>query len=110
MIVRAIAKHIKISPSKVREVINVVRGKDVLTADGLLLNINKGAVRHIRKTLKSAVSNAQVKGFKPEQLYISKISADVGPMWKRFKAAAFGRAAKIRRRTAHITVELDLKG
>lgn len=87
-----------------------IRGKDVVNAEGLLNNINKRAKTYIEKTLKSAVANAKVKGFNREQLYISKITADVGPIWKRFKAAAFGRAARILKRTSHITIELDLKG
>ena len=109
MLVKATTKHIRMSPTKIREVINLIRGKDVIRAQGILLNIDKRAKAIIQKVLKSAVSNAAVKGFKAEQLYISKATADIGPMWKRFKAAAFGRATKIRRRTSHITIELDLK-
>lgn len=85
------------------------RGKGVVAAEGILLNIPKRAKEYIQKVLKSAVANAKVKGFAPSELYISKITADVGPIWKRYKAAAFGRATKIRRRTSHITIELDLK-
>ena len=109
MIVKASAKYIRISPSRLREVVDHVRGKKVLAAEGILLNINKRAKLYVRKVLKSAVANAQVKGFSPEQLYISKITADGASMWKRFKAAAFGRAVKIRRRTSHLSIELDLK-
>lgn len=78
-------------------------------AQGILFNISKRAKPYISKVLVSAIANAKVKGFNPAQLYISKITADGGPMWKRFKAAAFGRAAKIRKRTSHITIELDIK-
>lgn len=88
---------------------NCVRGKNVIAAEGILLNISKRAKGYILKVLKAAVANAKVKGLSPEQLHISKITADVGPIWKRFKAAAFGKAAKIRRRTSHITIELDIK-
>jgi large subunit ribosomal protein L22 len=88
---------------------NCVRGKEIAAAEGILFNIGKRAKGYVQKVLHSAVANAKVKGFSPEQLYISKITADVGPIWKRFKAAAFGRAAKICKRTSHITIELDLK-
>jgi len=88
---------------------NYIRGKSVSEAEGLLLNISKRAKGYIQKVLKSAIANAKVKGFNPGQLYVSKVTADNGPIWKRFKAAAFGRAAKIRKRTSHITIELDLK-
>lgn len=109
MLVKARAKFIRISPSRLREVMNCVRGKEVMCAEGILLNITKRAKGYIHKVLKSAVANAKIKGFMPEQLYISKITADGGPVWKRFKAAAFGRAARILKRTSHITIELDLK-
>jgi len=109
MLVKAIHRYIRISPSRLREVINHIRGKDVLTADGILLNINKRAKDPVRKLLKSASANAKVKGFAVEQLYVSKVTADCGSMWKRYKAAAFGRASKILKRTSHLTIELDLK-
>ncbi len=109
MLIKASAKFIRISPSRLREVMDCVRGKEVVTAQGILLNISKRAKEYIKKVLASAIANAKVKGFNPDQLYISKITADGGPMWKRFKAAAFGRATKIKKRTSHITIELDLK-
>jgi large subunit ribosomal protein L22 len=109
MIVKAENKHIRISPPKVRQVMDLIRGKDVISAEAILLNLNKRPKDPILKILKSAVANGKVKGFTAEQLYISKIVCNVGPVWKRFKAAAFGRATSIKRRTAHIQIELDLK-
>lgn len=109
MLVKASAKFIRISPSRLREVMDCVRGRNVAEAQGLLLNISKRAKGYIEKVLKSAIANAKVKGFNPGELYVSKIIADNGPIWKRFKAAAFGRASKIRKRTSHILIELDLK-
>lgn len=88
---------------------DLIRLRGVPEAEAILLNLNKRPKEHIIKILRSAVANAKVKGFKPEQLYISKIICDVGPSWKRFKAAAFGRAASIRKRTSHIKIELDIK-
>lgn len=110
MIAKAITRFVRISPTRLREVMDCIRGSDVVVAEGILNNINKRAKTYIEKALKSAVANAKVKGFNPQQLYISKITADVGPIWKRFKAAAFGRASRILKRTSHITVELDLRG
>lgn len=109
MIVKSQGKFLRISPTKVRQVMDLIRGKDVLAAQGALLNLNKGSVEFLTKILNSAVSNAKVKGFNSEQLYISKIICDVGPTWKRYKAAAFGRAAPIKKRTCHIKIELDIK-
>jgi large subunit ribosomal protein L22 len=109
MIVRSELKHVRLSPPKVRQVIDLIRRKDVPEAEALLIALNKRPKECLLKALRSAIANAKVKGFKPEQLYISKVICDVGPSWKRFKAAAFGRAAPILRRTSHITVELDIK-
>jgi large subunit ribosomal protein L22 len=109
MIVKAEQKHVRVSPTKVRQVIDLIRNQDVLAAQAILGATNKRACEYLIKILKSAVANAKVKGFNPEQLYISRIICNVGPVWKRFKAAAFGRAAPIKKRTAHIRIELDLK-
>ena len=109
MIVKAEGKYLRISPTKVRQVIELIRRKDVLEGQAILDSLNKRPKEHLIKILKSAVANAKVKGFKPEQLYISKIICDVGPSWKRFKAAAFGRATPILKRTSHIRIELDIK-
>jgi len=54
------------------------------------------------------VDNAKQKGLDETQLYISKITADSGPSWKRYRAEAFGRASVILKRTAHLKIELDL--
>ena len=109
MISRAEGKFLRISPTKVRAVADLIRGKDVAYAQCLLLHINKRPKEYLIKILKSAVANAKVKGFSADKLYISKIVCNCGPMWKRFKAAAFGRASSIVKRTVHIKIELDLK-
>lgn len=110
MIVKAESKFLRISPAKVRQVIDPMRNKGVLEAEAILSNLNKRPKEFISKILKQAVANAKVKGFNPEQLYISKIICNVGPTWKRYKAAAFGRAMPIKKRTSHIRIELDIKG
>lgn len=99
----------RISPSKVRQVMDLIRGKEAKEALSVLLNINKRPKEFLIKILKSAIANAKVKGFSIEKLYVSKIVCNPGPRWKRFKAAAFGRAQPIIKRTAHISIELDLK-
>ena len=109
MIAKAENKYIRMSPTKVRLVIDLIRNQDVPKALAILTTINKRAKEHLIKILKSAVANAKVKGFAPEQLYVSKAVCNVGPVWKRFKAAAFGRATPVLRRTSHIKIELDLK-
>jgi len=109
MIAKAEGKFLRISPTKVRQVMDLIRNKDVLIAESILLTLNKRPKEYLMKLLQSARANAKVKGFNPEQLYISKIICNPGPVWKRYKAAAFGRAAPIKKRTSHIRIELDLK-
>ncbi len=109
MIVKAQGKFLRISPMKVRQVIDLIRDKDVVEAKNLLIALNKRPKEHLIKLLDQAVANAKVKGLNLEQLYISKITCDGGPVWKRFKAAAFGRAQPILKRTSHIKIELDIK-
>ena len=109
MIAKAEGKFLRLTPTKVRQVIDLIRHRDVLEAEAILINLNKRPKEYLIKLLKQAVANAKVKGFNPLQLYISKIICDGGPSWKGFKAAAFGRAVPIKKRTSHIRIELDLK-
>ncbi len=108
MIAQAKAKYIRVSPSKVRQVIDLIRGKHVVESQGTLTRVDKGRSKQIGKVLHSAVSNAKQKGLNEDQLYISKVTADQGPVWKRFRATAFGRATGIIKKTTHLTIELDL--
>lgn len=108
MIAKAEGKFLRISPTKVRQVIDLIRHKDALEAQSILTNLNKRPKEYLIKILQSAIANAKRKGFNAQQLYVSKIICNVGPTWKRFKAAAFGRAAPIKKRTSHIKIELDL--
>ncbi len=108
MISQATAKYIRVSPMRARQVIDLIRGKRVADSLAILVHLQKGSTKSISKLLVSAVSNAKSKGLNEDQLYISKITADQGPVWKRFRAASFGRAAQIRKKTSHITIELDL--
>lgn len=109
MLVNAKAKFIKLTPNKVRQVLGLIRGKDVVEALTILSFVDKRPKTQITKVVNSAVASAKAKGIEPRQLYVSKAVCENGPMWKRFRAAAFGRATRIRKRTSHITIELDLK-
>lgn len=109
MVVRAEGKFLRISPTKTRQVVDLIRNKDVLAAEAILVHLNKRPKEYLIKILRQAIANAKVKGFSADQLYISKAICDIGPIWKRFKAAAFGRATPIQRRTSHIRIELDIK-
>lgn len=109
MVVKAQGKFLRISPTKVRQVMNLIRQKDALQAKAILVTLNKRPKEFLIKILNQALANAKVKGFKPEQLYVSRAICNIGPIWKRYKAAAFGRAMPIKKRTSHIRIELDLK-
>ncbi len=109
MIASARGRFIRVAPAKVRQVIDLIRGKDIKTSLVVLQQVHKGSRDRIVKVLNSAVSNAKQKGVIEEQLFISKITADGGPSWGRFRAAAFGRASPIIKRTTHLTIELDLR-
>ena len=108
MIAKAEGRYLRVSPRKLGSVIDLIRGKGVPDSLALLANLNKGSTGLIAKILNSAVSNAKQKGLNEEQLYVSRITANPGPSWKRYRAAAFGRATKIIKRTAHLKIELDL--
>ncbi len=109
MLAKAECKYLRITPTKVRLVLDLIRNKDVIEARNILVAINKRSKEFLLKILNSAIANAKVKGFQPEQLYVSRAICDQGTAWKRFKAGPFGRALPIRKRTSHIKIELDLK-
>ncbi len=108
MEVLAHARHIRISPRKVRLVVDLVRGMDVEKAAAQLRFYRKDAARPVLKLLMSAIANAE-HNFKiaPGGLFISKATVDGGPVLKRWRARAFGRAAGIKKRSCHITIGLS---
>ena len=108
MIAKAIGKHIRVGPRKMRQVINLIRGKRVPESLAILTYTDKGCTKVIYKILNSAIHNAKQKGLTEDQLFISRVIADEGPAWKRYRASAFGRALGIKKRTSHLTIELDL--
>ena len=106
---RVVAKYIKTSPYKMRKVMDLIRGKDVNSAMGLLENVEKRSRIYLIRALKSAIASAKQGGkVKQDDLFIWKITADDGPMMKRYKAQAMGRATMIRKRTSHIIIELGM--
>ena len=109
MAVKAESKYLRISPRKAKIVVDLVRGQSVTQAEALLANLNKKSAFLVKMTLAAAIANAANKGYTKEDLYISKIAVNPGPQLKRYRAAAFGRATVIRKRTAHIVVEVDSK-
>jgi len=108
MIAKAIAKHSRISPTKIRPVMKCVVGVETVRAGFILKALKQKGAGLIDKVLKSAVSNAANKGHKDGKLFISKLVANSGPVLKRYRSASFGRAAVIRKRTTHIILELDI--
>ncbi len=109
MIAKASLQFVRISPRKVRYVIDLIRKKSVSQAHGILNGSPRRAGEIVRKLLNQAVDaaerNSHVNG---QNLFVSKVTADGGPTMKRFRAATMGRASVIRKRTSHICLELDL--
>ena len=98
-------KYLRISPRKVKIVLDLIRGKDVATATAILLNTPKAASEPVLKLLKSAAANAENNHqMDPEKLYVSATYANPGPIIKRMRPRAQGRAFRINKRTSHITI------
>jgi large subunit ribosomal protein L22 len=106
---RASVRGSRMSASKARVVLNLVRGRDVVIADQVLQFTEREAARVIRKVLASAVANAvNNDGLDADTLYIKACYADEGPTLRRFKPRAKGRATRINKRTCHITIVLGV--
>jgi len=107
---RAVAKYVRISPRKIRLVMNQVRGKQVGEALNMLSFTPKRGARILKKLVNSAIANAeQNTGVDVDSLYIVRVYADEGPTLKRWRPRAQGRATSIRKRTSHLTVILNEK-
>ena len=105
---QATARYIRISPRKARYVADLIKGKKVEEALDILTFTPRKASSIISRVLKSAVANAsQNESIDVDTLYIKRIFVDGGPILKRFRPRAMGRANRIRKRTSHITVVLD---
>ena len=107
---KAIAKHVRISPYKVRIVLDIIRGKGYKEAVAILENTPKAASEPVKKVLMSAAANAEHNlGMDKDNLFVAKAYADQGPTLKRVMPRAQGRAFRILKRTSHITIVLDAK-
>ena len=107
MISRAEAKYVRISPFKARMAIRLIKGLNAKKAESILEVLNQKSAFLLKKVLKSAIANAKNKGYEEDKLFISKVVANPGPTLKRFRAATFGRAGAIIKRTSHLLIELD---
>ena len=102
---KAVAKYVRISPRKVRQVVNLIRGKKISDAFAILQFTPNGSTDDVAKVLKSAVAKAGHNyDMNVDELYVTEICVDQGPTLKRIKPRAMGRADQIRKRTSHITV------
>lgn len=102
---KAVEKYIRMSPRKVKYVVDMVKTKPIEDAIDILSLAPKAAAVVVKKAIQSAVANAtENHKMKEEDLFISKILVNEGPTLKRFKPRARGRATRIRKRTTHLSV------
>lgn len=107
---KAVARHVRVTPMKARRIVDLVRGKQAVEALAVLQFAPQAASDPVRKVVQSAIANARVKAdqaseaFDERNLVISEAFVDEGPTMKRFRPRAQGRAARINKRTSHITV------
>jgi large subunit ribosomal protein L22 len=106
-VAKAYLKHARISPRKVKIVLDLIRGKDAGTAMGILKNTNKSASEYLIKLLNSAIANAE-HNFQMDvsKLYVSECFVCPGPTLKRMMPRAKGSADRILKRTSHVTMVL----
>ncbi len=103
---KAILKHARISPRKVKIVLDLIRGQDANMAMAILKNTPKAASEYLIKLLKSAIANAEIKEMDSSRLYISECYVCPGPTLKRMMPRAKGSADRILKRTSHVTIAL----
>lgn len=104
---KATAKYVRMSPSKLKPVTDLVRGKDLNEALTILKFTSGKGAELVEKVVQSAAANAENNhNMNPDELYVAEIYANQGPTMKRFRAGAQGRASMILKRTSHIAVTL----
>ncbi|MBQ4556436.1 MAG: 50S ribosomal protein L22 [Clostridia bacterium] len=110
MVAKAHLKYARISPRKVKIVLDLIRGKDVATAMAILKNTPKSASEYLTKLLRSAVANAE-NNFNMDvtKLFVSECFVCPGPTLKRIRPRAQGRAFRINKRTSHVTIAVSEK-
>ena len=102
------ARYVRATPMKVRRVVDLIRGRSAEDALNVLRFAPQAASEPVAKVVASAVANAENNlDLDPETLWISQVYVDEGPQLKRFRPRAQGRAYRIRKRTSHITVEVE---
>ncbi len=107
---KAHAKYIRISPRKVKIVVDLIRGKSVEEAQAILTYTPKAAAPVVLKVLNSAIANAENnKEMNRKDLYVAEVYANPGPTLKRYVARSRGSASPMLKRTSHISVVLDQK-
>lgn len=112
---KAIARHVRVTPRKARRMVDLIRGKKATDAITILKFAPQGASEPVLKVLESAIANARVKAdkageaFRENDLIVKETYVDEGVTLKRFRARAQGRAARINKRTSHITVVVASK-
>jgi large subunit ribosomal protein L22 len=105
---RASLRHLRTSPSKVREVLGLIRGREIDDARERLRFSTRGPAGDVLKLLDSAVANAESNQSLPEdELFVARAYADEGPTLKRWRPRARGRGTRIRKRTSHVTIVLS---
>ena len=106
----AVAKYVRVSPYKVRTVLDLIRGKSVAEAQAILENLTNGGAAPTKKVLMSAVANAEHnQGMDRGDLIVAECFANGGTSLKRMQPVSKGRGHAILKRTSHITVILDVK-
>ena len=107
---KAHLKYARISPRKVKIVLDLIRGKDVAQAMAILKNTPKSASEYLTKLLRSAVANAEHNfNMDASKLYVSECFVCPGPTLKRIMPRAQGRAFRINKRTSHVTIAVSEK-
>lgn len=102
------ARFVRVAPMKARRVVDLIRGRSCAEALAVLRFAPQAASGPVQKVLQSAMANAENNlSLDPDTLWVHRIYVDEGPTLKRFRARAQGRAFRIRKRTSHITVEVE---
>ncbi len=105
---KAVLRYVRMTPRKVRMVIDLIRGRNVPEALTVLKYLPRAAAPVVEKVLNSAVANAgQQELGDPETLKVSRAYVDGGPVLKRFRARSMGRANPIHKRTSHVTIAVS---
>ncbi len=101
-------RFLRVSPRKVRLVVDQIRGKEVEAALNILKFTPKRSATIVTKVLRTAIANAETtQSVDVDRLYVKRVTVDGGGMWKRFMPRAQGRATRIRKRLSHVTIVID---